>query len=985
MRIQVTKILSRLVLLFVILVGWAGVSQAQWTGLANAFPSGFTEHCLLLTDGTVMCHEYGTNRWHRLKPDINGSYQNGSWDVPGFTVANMPNGTDVTCPAPCTYQPLFFASAVLPDGRVVVIGGEYNPPGAAAVWTNIGFLYDPVANTWSAQLTVPGTFVGSNGPGTGGIGDAQCIVLPNGTMLLATTAGTDIASFNPATLTFTALAPTGKDDGNDQENWNILPNGKVLTVDSRIQQRSEVYDPATNAWEAAVNTQVNLADTGTNTNSTEVGPGVLRPDGTIIYFSGTNSGLNSVYDTNTGTWTATGAAGNFPVGPGGSHYAVADGPASLLPNGKVLVMASPVTNVACGNPPPPPPPICGVFNTPSHFYEFDGTNLTAVADSPNAASFISYQARFLLLPTGEVLLTAYDQAATADVQLYSNGGSPQNAWRPVITSAPANVDPGGTYAISGKLFNGFSEGATYGDDAQMATNYPLVRIINHATGHVFYARTHDHSRMGVEPVGSNEIVTTQFDGPASLEAGPSDLVVVANGIASQPIVINGPDLTITKTHAPALFTQGDSGDTFSITVSNIGNSPTSGVITVTDTLPGSLTATAIGGTGWSCILGTLTCTRSDALASYPPIVITVDVANNAPILVTNTATVSGGGEATTINVTGNNTATDNVNVRQHTFTTVDAATQDYHDDVTLRASVAPTGVAGSVTFFIDGVNVGVASYSSVTGVATLVYNITQIPGPHTIRADFTSANVLYLDSSGTNTLTVTKEETTLSYTGDTVIANGGTATMSGVLLEDGLVPIAGRTVTFTLGSGGSAQTCNGITNASGIATCAITPVAQPLGPGVVGDVFAGDAYYLPSSASANTIIFAFLAKGAFDIGDLNAPIGTGVTFWGAQWSTLNTLSGGAAPPSFKGFASTLTTQPPNCSITWTTGPGNSSDPPATTLPSYMGVLVSTKVLKSGSTVSGDVLSIVVVRTNPGYQSNPGHAGTGMVVAQFCHR
>jgi len=56
MQIQVTKILSRLVLLFVILVGWAGVSQAQWTGLTNPFPSGFAQHCLQLTDRTIMCH-----------------------------------------------------------------------------------------------------------------------------------------------------------------------------------------------------------------------------------------------------------------------------------------------------------------------------------------------------------------------------------------------------------------------------------------------------------------------------------------------------------------------------------------------------------------------------------------------------------------------------------------------------------------------------------------------------------------------------------------------------------------------------------------------------------------------------------------------------------------------------------------------------------------------------------------------------------------
>jgi hypothetical protein len=199
----------------------------------------------------------------------------------------------------------------------------------------------------------------------------------------------------------------------------------------------------------------------------------------------------------------------------------------------------------------------GVFNPPSHFFEFDGTNLTQVADSPNASSFISYQGRMLLLPSGEVLLTAYNQGGdqllrsnartkssiktpsvphqdVADVVLYSNGGAPQDAWRPVITTAPSTVVRGNTYSASGTLLNGFSEGAFYGDDAQMSTNYPLVRITNHATGHVFYARTHNHSRMGVEVVGSSEIVTTQFDVPASVELGTSDLVVVVNGIPSLP-------------------------------------------------------------------------------------------------------------------------------------------------------------------------------------------------------------------------------------------------------------------------------------------------------------------------------------------------------------------------------------------------------------------------------------------------------------------
>src|SRR6185503_293619 len=260
-----------------------------------------------------------------------------------------------------------------------------------------------------------------------------------------------------------------------------------------------------------------------------------------------------------------------------------------------LGQASPAC-LPTGNPANP----FSVFNPPSNFYECTlGNPLTNVAGNPpNANLLTASQGRMLLLPTGEVLFTGNDQNGTEVVQIYQPAGGPQDAWRPVIKSAPHSVDPGTSYSISGQQFNGFSEGASYGDDAQMSTNYPLVRIINHATGHVFYARTHDHSRMGVERVGSNEIVTTQFDAPAGMESGASDLVVVANGIASQPIVINGPDLAITKTHSPALFTQGDLGDTFSITVTNTGNSPVSGVVTVTDTLPGSLTATAISGTGW---------------------------------------------------------------------------------------------------------------------------------------------------------------------------------------------------------------------------------------------------------------------------------------------------------------------------------------------------------------------------------------------------
>ena len=506
-------------------IGVNGVALAAptWTAVTSPAP-GFLDTCQLLTDGTVMCHEWNTNHWHRLSPNNTGSYVAGTWDSPA--IADMPNGNDASfgC-AGCTYQPLYYASAVLPDGRVIVIGGE--DINLSNVETNIGFLYDPTTNSWSTQLT--------EAFGGGNVGDSMGIVLQDGTFVLSNIRNTNMEAFD-GVLTFTALNPTGKLDRNNEEGWHILPNGTLLTVDTAIASSFEIYNPTTNTWGNSGATPVNMADT--IANSQEIGPGLLRPDGVLVYFSGNSLGQNARYDVATGTWTHT-ASMDFPADPvSGLNFSVKDGPAAVLPNGNILVMASPVNNTK------------GAFLGPSHFYEVDfaTNNLAAVVDSANAASFASFEGRMLLLPTGEVLLTAFNQrsdnqfpahtvAPVQDVQIYSNGGAPKNAWRPVITSLPAHLAPGTTYTLSGNQLNGFDEGAAYGDDSQSATNYPLVRITS-PSGHITYARTHGFSRMGVESVGSTEVITTGLDVPAGLELGASSLVVVANGIPSAPVAIN---------------------------------------------------------------------------------------------------------------------------------------------------------------------------------------------------------------------------------------------------------------------------------------------------------------------------------------------------------------------------------------------------------------------------------------------------------------
>jgi hypothetical protein len=91
---------------------------------------------------------------------------------------------------------------------------------------------------------------------------------------------------------------------------------------------------------------------------------------------------------------------------------------------------------------------------------------------------------------------------------------------------------GQTYKISGRRFNGMTQGASYGGGSQQsATNYPLLRITNDSTGHVVYCRTHDHSSMAV---ASEREGSTFFDIPSTIETGPSKLEVVTNGISSRP-------------------------------------------------------------------------------------------------------------------------------------------------------------------------------------------------------------------------------------------------------------------------------------------------------------------------------------------------------------------------------------------------------------------------------------------------------------------
>ena len=127
--------------------------------------------------------------------------------------------------------------------------------------------------------------------------------------------------------------------------------------------------------------------------------------------------------------------------------------------------------------------------------------------------------------------------------------------------------------------------------------------------------------------------------------------------------------------------------------------------------------------------------------------------------------------------------------------------------------------------------------------------------------------------------------------------------------------------------------------------------------------------------------FQFPAGGEFVIGNLvNLAGNATVNFWGLQWSQNNPMTGGSGPNAFKGFENG--TAMPTCGGTWTSQPGNSSNPPPT-VPQFMAVIVSSSVVKNGSTITGNVKKIIVVQTNAGYGPAPGRIGTGRVIAIIC--
>jgi FtsP/CotA-like multicopper oxidase with cupredoxin domain len=490
--------------------------MANWKPLATQ-PTFPVDTMLLLTDGGVMCHEYQTPNWHKLVPDASGDYVNGTWRKLKEMPANAPPNQNGP-----TNAPLYYASAVLSDGRVFVAGGEYN--GNAQVDLVAVEVYDPVQDTWTSA---------PNPPGWANIGDAPTCVLPDGRVLLGNILTVGTAIYDPVANVWSSGGD--KHDTSSEETWTLLPNQTVVVAEVNNHPKSERYVIATNQWVSDADVPA-AADLVLNVPgvSIEIGPAILRPDGTV--FAAGASGHTAIYTPGAtaaaaGTWAA---GPDFPKDANGNLMRAFDAPAALLPSGNVLCVAGPVITTG---------PEMGWSGLPTNFFEYDGTHLTQVTGPASAAGVVTYNCRLLPLPSGQVLLSTCDN----NILVYLPDGEPDPRCQPAITACPGRLTPGATYELRGKRLNGLSQAACYGDDAQMATNYPLVRLHHLASGRIYYCRTHDHSTMAVAT--GDAVHSTSFDVPTAIDTGPAELVVVANGVASAPQAVD-----IQHRYAELLFT-----------------------------------------------------------------------------------------------------------------------------------------------------------------------------------------------------------------------------------------------------------------------------------------------------------------------------------------------------------------------------------------------------------------------------------------------
>jgi hypothetical protein len=421
----------------------------------------------LLTDGSIIGVSDNLHDWSRLYPGPDGKYEDGTW-------VQLPSST---------YGASGLEAHVLKDGRLLYSGGEYIYYGGSnQARTEV---YDPVANTWtveaSALVAIP---------------DTSSVTMADGRLFYTEEQASDNTMiYDPTSNSWADSGAQAKPNnrtagwgGGAEETAATLQNGGYFFCSGQTQA---VYDPASKTW----------TSTTPSFNQTVWGDigGIAQMYDGRVWTAGNN--FSAIFTPGSTPTTV----GSWLVGPTLSMGAdFEDEYCVTEPNGKVMYTAANSTG-----------------NVSQAEYNPSTNTITEIGPAPDSSG--GFSAWYLDLPTGQVA-----SCTASGIYLYTPDGSPQDAWRPTVTSVTYNS--GSTYTLSGTTLSGMVNGADEGDDGTMAENYPIVFLKN-SSGQIWYCRTYSFSNMTAVKAGTAE--SCKFDTPSGLPSGTYSLYVSAVGVQSK--------------------------------------------------------------------------------------------------------------------------------------------------------------------------------------------------------------------------------------------------------------------------------------------------------------------------------------------------------------------------------------------------------------------------------------------------------------------
>jgi hypothetical protein len=709
-----------------------------WAALTNAVPSGDgAENAVVLSDGTIMVHGgagSASNKWYKLTP-TNGNYLTGTWT----TLAASP-----------TYR-LFDATEVLTNGNVMVLGGEYSGTKTSDTFINTGEIYNPLTNAWTAMANFPQSQ----------FGDDPTQMLPNGNVLAGYIAGSQTYIYNTSSNTWAATGSKLANDQSDEEAWVKLPNNDILSYNvfasiSSGTPSAQYYNPSSGTWTATgtLPAQLSAANVGY-----ELGPAVMLPNGEAFYGGGTNA--TAYYNPSTNSWTA---GPNMP-----NNDVQADAPSAVLPNGDVLMAMSPRGGLSGGS---------YNFPGPTYVYEFNPTTGIYTNVTPSLTGFgltgNAFSTTFLVLPTGQVAMLN----DSGKIAVYTpSTGTGSSSWTPTISNITNNAGTN-TFTLTGYQLNGLSEGAAYGDDNEMSSNYPIVQLTDQ-NGNITYARTFNWSLDGVASANSSVSFT-------EAATGSYLVTVIANGIAS-PTVLN-------------IQCGASNGESFAI---QADSNPADVDINLGE-----------GGSRYSTF----------ALSSFSSVIMTGDAANNTLVinanLGTRPTTINGGNGVNDLDVENNGTGavteyggsgTDTFDFSSYVknlgnitnFTTIDPGTGSeqvqLHDNnystgstcTVTSTSVARTGFGGfAIASPVSGISLvtgpGADTVNVLSTAANALLTLDSAGGSDTVNignagtVNSIAGAVMVNDSNGLTALNINDSADTTPHSAISVSTNGSSGTLTGL-------------------------------------------------------------------------------------------------------------------------------------------------------------------------------------------------------------